>query len=107
MHDRELTLQSTGHQGRYGHEFLGIQFTFPPPQKFAAKRLSVEFDFRANGVARYANNSNYRNDSLIRKESMSPPHLFWGWGLIVCLVCVSPAIIAELKRIVVDSEILK
>jgi len=35
----------------------------------------VEFDFRALGdgrsaSARYANNSNYRNDSLIRKESM-------------------------------------
>jgi hypothetical protein len=33
--------------------------------------------------------------------------LFLGrWGLIV-LVCVSPAIVAELKRIVMDSEILK
>jgi hypothetical protein len=35
-----------------------------------------EFDFRVLGdgrsaSARYANNSNYRNDSLIRKESMS------------------------------------
>jgi len=34
-----------------------------------------EFDFRVVGdgrsaTARYANNSNYRNDSLIRKESM-------------------------------------
>ena len=34
----------------------------------------VEFDFRVIGdgrsaTARYANNSNYRNDSLIRKES--------------------------------------
>jgi hypothetical protein len=37
---------------------------------------SIEFDFRAVGdgrsaQARYANNSNYRNDSLIRKESES------------------------------------
>jgi len=37
--------------------------------------LPIEFDFRALGdgrsaSARYANNSNYRNDSLIRKESM-------------------------------------
>jgi hypothetical protein len=37
---------------------------------------STEFDFRVVGdgrsaVARYANNSNYRNDSLIRKESES------------------------------------
>lgn len=34
----------------------------------------AEFDFRVVGdgrsaTARYANNSNYRNDSLIRKES--------------------------------------
>ncbi|PKS06683.1 hypothetical protein jhhlp_006757 [Lomentospora prolificans] len=45
----------SGHSGRFGHEFL-------------------EFDFRVVGdgrsaVARYANNSNYRNDSLIRKEN--------------------------------------
>jgi protein mago nashi len=36
--------------------------------------VEPEFDFRAVGdgrsaQARYANNSNYRNDSLIRKES--------------------------------------
>lgn len=36
----------------------------------------VEFDFRTLGdgrsaAVRYANNSNYRNDSLIRKESES------------------------------------
>ncbi|ORY75425.1 Mago nashi protein [Protomyces lactucae-debilis] len=60
-----------GHQGRFGHEFL-------------------EFDFKANGVARYANNSNYRSDSLIRKE-----------------MCVSALVIGEIKRIVKDSEILK
>lgn len=40
---------STGHQGRHGHEFL-------------------EFEY-SRGRLRYANNSNYRNDSLIRKES--------------------------------------
>lgn len=40
---------STGHQGRHGHEFL-------------------EFEYN-RGRLRYANNSNYRNDSLIRKES--------------------------------------
>ena len=42
--------KSTGHQGRHGHEFL-------------------EFEY-GRGRLRYANNSNYRNDSLIRKESM-------------------------------------
>ncbi|CCJ29122.1 unnamed protein product, partial [Pneumocystis jirovecii] len=60
-----------GHTGRFGHEFL-------------------EFDFRADGTSRYANNSNYRNDSLIRKEMR-----------------VSQPIITELKRIIEDSEIMK
>ena len=41
----------TGHQGRHGHEFL-------------------EFEYN-RGRLRYANNSNYRNESLIRKESAS------------------------------------
>ncbi|KOS15486.1 mago nashi [Malassezia pachydermatis] len=60
----------TGHQGRHGHEFL-------------------EFEYD-RGRLRYANNSNYRNDSLIRKE-------MW----------VSPLVVKELRRIVEDSEILK
>ncbi|XWW95999.1 hypothetical protein V2A60_003969 [Cordyceps javanica] len=66
----------SGHSGRFGHEFL-------------------EFDIRVVGdgrsaVARYANNSNYRNDSLIRKE-----------------MCVSATIINEIKRIIKCSEITK
>ncbi|KAL8693252.1 MAG: hypothetical protein Q9218_001886 [Villophora microphyllina] len=66
----------SGHSGRFGHEFL-------------------EFDFRALGdgrsaSARYANNSNYRNDSLIRKE-----------------MCVSSLLIGEIKRIIKESEIMK
>ncbi|KAK1998101.1 mago nashi domain protein [Colletotrichum tofieldiae] len=66
----------SGHSGRFGHEFL-------------------EFDFRVLGdgrsaVARYANNSNYRNDSLIRKE-----------------MCVSALVIDEIKRIIKTSEIMK
>ncbi|GAK64231.1 mago nashi [Moesziomyces antarcticus] len=60
----------TGHQGRHGHEFL-------------------EFEY-SRGRLRYANNSNYRNDSLIRKE-------MW----------ISPTMIAELRRIVEDSEIMR
>ena len=39
---------------------------------------------------RYANNSNYKNDTMIRKE-----------------VFVSNMVLAELRRIVADSEILK
>ncbi|KAI6364800.1 Protein mago nashi [Pyricularia grisea] len=66
----------SGHSGRFGHEFL-------------------EFDFRVVGdgrsaVARYANNSNYRNDSLIRKE-----------------MSISSLVVDEIKRIIKSSEILK
>ncbi|KAG2202521.1 hypothetical protein INT46_005078 [Mucor plumbeus] len=61
----------SGHRGRYGHEFL-------------------EFEFRSDGLCRYANNSNYRNDSLIKKE-----------------MYVSSAVIDELKRIIEDSEVMK
>ena len=48
---------------------------WPPPALPRAKlTTTTEFDFRALGdgrsaSARYANHSNYRNDSLIRKES--------------------------------------
>lgn len=69
-----------------------------------------EFDFRSDGTARYANNSNYRNDSLIRKESTAPhsrPLCSEHCVDVDVLVCVSPAVIAELKRIVRDSEIMK
>ena len=38
-----------GHKGKFGHEFL-------------------EFEFRPDGRLRYANNSNYKNDTMIRKE---------------------------------------
>ncbi|KAL8746901.1 MAG: hypothetical protein Q9190_001132 [Brigantiaea leucoxantha] len=55
----------------------------------------LEFDFRSLGdgrsaSARYANNSNYRNDSLIRKE-----------------MCVSSLMIAQIKHIIKESEIMK
>ena len=41
---------------------------------YAVANLHAEFDLRTIGegnsaAVRYANNSNYRNDSLIRKES--------------------------------------
>ncbi|BDA46110.1 g1781 [Coccomyxa elongata] len=60
-----------GHKGKFGHEFL-------------------EFEFRPDGQLRYANNSNYKNDTMIRKEGF-----------------VAPAVLEELKRIIEDSEILK
>ncbi|KAG1047360.1 hypothetical protein G6F46_009754 [Rhizopus delemar] len=61
----------SGHKGKYGHEFL-------------------EFEFRSDGLCRYANNSNYRKDSLIKKE-----------------MYVSPAVIEELKRIIKESQVMK
>eukprot|EP00300_Choanocystis_sp_HF-7_P030313 c39119_g1_i1.p2 GENE.c39119_g1_i1~~c39119_g1_i1.p2 ORF type:complete len:158 (-),score=37.07 c39119_g1_i1:80-526(-) len=60
-----------GHHGRHGHEFL-------------------EFEFRPDGLLRYANNSNYKNDTMIRKQ-----------------VYVTDTVLAELKRIIESSEILK
>ena len=58
-----------GHRGKFGHEFL-------------------EIEFRPDGKLRYANNSNYKNDTMIRKE-----------------MYVSPIVLNELKRIVEDSEV--
>uniref|UniRef100_A0A8W4FAS7 Uncharacterized protein n=1 Tax=Sus scrofa TaxID=9823 RepID=A0A8W4FAS7_PIG len=40
-----------GHKGKFGHEFL-------------------EFEFQPDGKLRYANNSNYKNDVMIRKEEL-------------------------------------
>jgi protein mago nashi len=60
-----------GHSGRFGHEFL-------------------EFELRDDGTVRYANNSNYKRDSLIKKE-----------------VCVAPAVLEELKRVIRNSKILE
>lgn len=58
-----------GHKGKFGHEFL-------------------EFEFRPDGKLRYANNSNYKNDTMIRKE-----------------VFLTPAALKECRRIVSDSEV--
>jgi len=60
-----------GHKGKFGHEFL-------------------EFEFRPEGKLRYANNSHYKNETMIRKE-----------------VHVSESVLHELKRIIEDSEILR
>ncbi len=57
-----------GHKGKFGHEFL-------------------EFEFKANGRLRYANNSNYKSDTLIRKE---------GRYLTYAIVYVTDAVLGEL-----------
>ncbi|CAG8908335.1 unnamed protein product [Penicillium egyptiacum] len=85
----------SGHSGRFGHEFL-------------------EFDLRtisegSSAAVRYANNSNYRNDSLIRKES-EQEHTYRKEKRAQAdrvIVCVSDAMVEEVKRIIKDSEILK
>ena len=69
-HNDEFYLRYyVGHKGRFGHEFM-------------------EFELTPGGVLRYANNSNYKDDSMIRKE-----------------VCVSPAVVEEVKRIILVSQI--
>lgn len=60
-----------GHKGKFGHEFL-------------------EFEFKPDGRLKYANNSNYKNDTMIRKEAT-----------------VSQLVLSELKRIIEDSEIMQ
>lgn len=58
-----------GHKGKFGHEFL-------------------EFEFRPDGKLRYANNSNYKNDTMIRKE-----------------VFLTPSVLQECRRIISQSEV--
>ena len=60
-----------GHKGKFGHEFL-------------------EFEFRDDGRLRYANNSQYKAENLIRKE-----------------VYVNELVLEELKRIIRNSEIFQ
>eukprot|EP00013_Stygamoeba_regulata_P021900 CAMPEP_0177658654 /NCGR_PEP_ID=MMETSP0447-20121125/16945_1 /TAXON_ID=0 /ORGANISM="Stygamoeba regulata, Strain BSH-02190019" /LENGTH=146 /DNA_ID=CAMNT_0019163313 /DNA_START=50 /DNA_END=490 /DNA_ORIENTATION=+ len=60
-----------GHRGRYGHEFL-------------------EFEFQPNGKLMYANNSRYKNETMIRKEAF-----------------VGPQVLKELARIVETSGVMQ
>mmetsp|Transcript_14504 Transcript_14504/g.29671 ORF Transcript_14504/g.29671 Transcript_14504/m.29671 type:complete len:128 (+) Transcript_14504:370-753(+) len=48
----------------------------------------MEFEVCPSGKLRYANNSNYKDDSIIRRQ-----------------VCLGTAVVEELKRIVRNSEI--
>merc|ERR1719469_425230 len=56
----------------------------------ASLATNSEFEFRPDGCLRYANNSNYKNDVMIRKEAY-----------------VTPAVMRELRKTIEDSEILK
>ncbi|KAJ9459567.1 Protein mago nashi-like protein [Diplonema papillatum] len=59
-----------GHRGKYGHEFL-------------------EFEVKGDGLLRYANNSNYKNGGMIRKE-----------------VYCNRIVLEELKQVIEDSNIM-
>ena len=106
-----LVCRSTGHKGKFGHEFL-------------------EFEFRPDGKLRYANNSNYKGDNMIRKEGDEPQR---GsklerrrWSMFVrrdtdpskprhekmldtlrTAVFLNEGVLMELKRMVKESEIMK
>lgn len=53
-----------GHRGKFGHEFM-------------------EFEITSDGKLRYANNSNYKNDFMIRKEGKNFNHQ----NLILLFIC--------------------
>lgn len=104
-------LRSVGHKGKFGHEFLEFEFrpdgklryankcaaaclraSVPPPP--ARKRERAAFS-RLTRLTRLGPlvppcSSNYKNDTMIRKETY-----------------VNESVMAELKRIIEDSEVMK
>ncbi|CAM9514282.1 unnamed protein product, partial [Laminaria digitata] len=70
MADQFYCRYYVGHKGKFGHEFM-------------------EFEFSSSGKLRYANNSNYKNDTMIRKE-----------------VTVSQAVLDEVRRIIQEADII-
>ncbi|CAM9722715.1 unnamed protein product [Ascophyllum nodosum] len=70
MSDQFYCRYYVGHKGKFGHEFM-------------------EFEFSSSGKLRYANNSNYKNDTMIRKE-----------------VIVSQAVLDEVRRIIEQADIV-
>ena len=96
--------RSVGHKGKFGHEFLEFEFrpdgklryankcALSPPSAPAASfspsdskfcLTRVPFDLRRCS-------SNYKNDTMIRKECF-----------------VNECVMAELKRVIEDSEVMK
>ncbi|OAF71313.1 Protein mago nashi [Intoshia linei] len=60
-----------GHRGKFGHEFL-------------------EFEIKGDGKIKYANNSNYKKETLIKKEAY-----------------ISQSTIDEIIRIIKESQIVE
>ncbi len=78
-------MRSVGHKGKFGHEFL-------------------EFELRSTGRLRYANNSQYKSDTLIRKEGKS----FLKYAdTSLAVVYINDIVLEEIKRIIRDSDITK
>jgi len=80
-----------GHKGRFGHEFL-------------------EFEFRPTGKLRYANNSHYKNETMIRKEGKNTFRACLRNicnTFCRCVVNVTSSVLTELRRIIQDSDIMK
>lgn len=80
-------VNSTGHQGMHGHEFLEFEYSqgeschMPLVEPADHVLVTDTSCLPVLGRLRYANNSNYRNDSLIRKESM--------YRALVCCPCLA------------------
>ena len=64
-------IHQVGHKGRFGHEFL-------------------EFEINNDGKLRYANDSKYKNDVMIRKE-----------------LYVGRPVVEQFRKIVEESEVIK
>ncbi len=60
----------------------------------------MEFEFRGDGRLRYSNNSQYKAENLIRKEGKLNE-------LVILKVFVNEIILDQLRKIIVDSGILK
>lgn len=86
-----------GHKGKFGHEYM-------------------EFEITTDGRLRYSNNSNYKNDTMIKKEGFWFLHnnylifvirMIWYNIFINKIVKLSPLVIEEFKRIISESEITR
>jgi protein mago nashi len=101
MADNQFYLRYyVGHTGKYGHEFLEFEFRpdgevrgRPCQLRAAEGLLLLLLGLTKPSLAllvqmRYRNNSNYKNDTEIRKKAY-----------------VSQAVLDELKRIIEDAEV--
>ena len=79
-----------GHKGKFGHEFLEFEFRPDGKLRYICHSLdNILTCIDCISFLRYANNSNYKNDTMIRKEAF-----------------VHAAVMDELKRVIEDSEIM-